>query len=566
MTLGWNGNLSSNVQQNAYTLADNNFLVTYKTKRWTYTARLGYMAGTRIRRYHALQHLANTNIMATNTEILTHNNNFNYQLGLDYNLKKDQRIEILLRAYQVNREAGSYNTLYTTDASAENLISNTNTNNNADPVQHNYAANLNYTAQLGKTQLQIISAIVKINNRQKEDIQNENRITDQLLDYWKTTLKNDILIRNIQADLSGNAGKGKWSAGAKFAFTTTQNDLRYDTLNTGKEFVTDSGRTNNFHYDEYIIAGYLSYEIKWNKFNLATSLRAEHTHSMANALTQNQVTKRDYVTWLPAFNLTYMMNRNRQLQLAYTRRITRPNFAQLNPFRFYNSPLNYWVGNPYLQPSTTHALTVSYSQKSFTVSLNIGRESDPMTRYPEYNRTTNVLEYLGRNLPYSDFASIETSVPLSITKWWKMNHNTALYYQKEQTPYHSVTYAIPIVYYSINGSQVFTLPKAFTFDVYYFYRSINGNGLYIIRPMSNIDLGLQKTWLQGKLNTKINYYDIFNSYKVGYIFREKSIIDNELGHWFGTQRVALTISYSFGKSTHKAKQNNKNEEENRASM
>jgi hypothetical protein len=84
--------------------------------------------------------------------------------------------------------------------------------------------------------------------------------------------------------------------------------------------------------------------------------------------------------------------------------------------------------------------------------------------------------------------------------------------------------------------------------------------------MSNIDLGLQKTWLQGKLNTKINYYDIFNSYKVGYIFREKSIIDNELGHWFGTQRVALTVSYSFGKSTHKARQNNKNEEEGRAGM
>jgi hypothetical protein len=118
----------------------------------------------------------------------------------------------------------------------------------------------------------------------------------------------------------------------------------------------------------------------------------------------------------------------------------------------------------------------------------------------------------------------------------------------------------------INGSQVFTLPKGFTADVYYYYRSYTGNGLYRIKPLYNIDLGLQKTWLNGKLNTKVNYYDILNSFRNSLVFREKSIINNELAHWFGNQRVALTLSYSFGSSTHKAKQNNRNEEEERANL
>lgn len=105
-----------------------------------------------------------------------------------------------------------------------------------------------------------------------------------------------------------------------------------------------------------------------------------------------------------------------------------------------------------------------------------------------------------------------------------------------------------------------------TFDISYYYRSIGGNGLYIYKPIYNIDLALQKTWLKGKLNSRLNFYDISNSYKVYYIFREKSIINNELHHWFGTQRVAVTLVCSFGKSTHTARQNSKNEEETRAGL
>jgi len=565
-TLGWKGNVSSSIQQNAYTLVDNNFSLTYKTKKLTYTTRLGYTGGTTVRRYHALQHLANTNIMATNTKMLTGNNNFNYQLGVEYSFTGDQRMEVLLRSYRMTRDMGSDNTLFTTDSSAKNLVSNIHTDNNSGPVQDNYAASLDYTARVRKARLQITGSLVKINNRQNDDIQTSDVITAQLSDYWKTALKNTILIRTAQADLSGNAGSGKWGAGARFAFTTTKNDLRYDTLNTANVFVSDSGRSNYFQYDEYITAGYFLYETKIKKLTYALGLRLEHTRTVANAITQNQVTQRNYLKWLPSLSVIYAINENKQLRLSYTRRLTRPNFAQLNPFRFYNSPLNYWIGNPYLQPSTTDVLGISYSRKAFNISFNIGRESDPMTRYPEYDSSTNILEYLGRNLPYNDFASIEVSFPLAINAWWRMNHTIGGYYTKEQTPYHGVVYSIPVKHYTLSGSQVFSLPLALSLDVSYYYRSRGGNGLYIYKPISNIDLALQKTWLRGKLNSKLAFYDMLNTYQVHYIFREKSIINNELDHWFGTRRIALTLAYSFGKSTHTVKQNNKNEEETRAGL
>ena len=566
LTLGFKGMVSSSLQQNQYRLADNNLLLTYKTKKLAYTARLGYTTGTTIRRYNALQHLANANIMATSTKILTNNNNYNAQLGIEYAIKKDQQLELLLRTSHINRTVNSFNTLHATDSLAKQVVFNTTSDNNADPEQHNYAANLNYTARWKKTQLQVLTSLATIGNRQTEDIQNKNALTEQLLEYWQTKMKNDIFIRTAQADLSGDLGKGKWRAGAKVALTTTRNDLHYDTLNTANLFVTDSGRTNNFQYDEYITAGYLTYERKLNKLNLTAGLRAEHTHSNANAVTLSQVTKRNYITWLPSLNITYNLREDQQLNVSVSRRISRPSFPHLNPFRFYFSPLNYWVGNPFLLPSKTTALSISYTQKAFTVAVNMGREKDPITRYPEYNPTTNILEYLGRNLPYNDFANIETSVPLVVTKWWRMSNTLAGYYKKEQTPYHGVTYTIPITYFTVTGSQVFTLPKEFTFDVYYYYSSPNGDGLYFGRPVSNIDLGLQRSWLKGRLNTRVNYYDILNTYRFERIFREKSLIDNRLAHWLGVRRVVLTVSYSFGRSTYKAKQINKHDEENRAGM
>lgn len=566
MTLGWRGNVSSSLQKNAYTHSDNQLLLTYKTPKITYTTRLGYTGGTTIYKYQALQHQANTNIMATNTRIPTSNNNFTYQLGADYSPKKDHRIELLLRAYLLNRNAPAYNTLYTTDATEQHVVFHTQTTNRNNPTQRNYAVNLNYSGQWGKTQLQLLNSLVQINNRRQEDIQTNDLINKTLLDYWKTALRQEILIRTAQADLSRQAGNSTLRMGGKFAFTSTRNSLHYDTLNTEHIFAPDSGRSNNFHYDEYITAGYASYEGKLGKFNLTAGLRGEYTRSTANAITQNEVTKRSYITWLPGIGATFTINEEQQIRLSFARHITRPNFTQLNPFRFYLSPLNYMVGNPYLLPSKTNMLALTYNIKGFTFTANAGRETDAMIRYPEYDPVTNELEYLGKNVPYNDFANITASIPFNVTKWWRTQHNLSSDYKKEQIPYHGVTYAVGVIDFTIRGNQVFTLPKGVTFDVYYSYRSFSGTSLYIAKPLWNVDLALQRSWLKGKLNTRINYYDIFNSTTFALVFREKQIINNQLSHWPGQNRVVLTLNYSFGKSTYKAKQVNKNEEENRAAL
>lgn len=561
-SLGLKGTYNARFQRNNYSLLDNNLSLTYKTNRLIYDLKLGHTTGSTFYKYYALQYLPNTNAMTTDTRTATSNQNFNVQARLAYELQEGQSLEAFARTFQIDRNAATNNQLLTRSNNLEQTIAHVSGSNNASPKQHNYAGGLNYDAQFKNSELHVIASLAQIDNRQTEDIQNWNVLTNDQLNYWKTNSRNNILIHTAQADYSQAMGIGKLEFGSKFAYTTTQNKLRYDTL-ANTVFNLDPKRSNQFGYREYISAGYFSYLGKWDKINYSLSLRAEHTYTVANSITTNMLTERRYLKWLPSFNITYSINNGEQLSFSYSKRLTRPTFAALNPFRFYYSPRHYWIGNPYLQPSTTNLFALAYSRKALNISLNAGRETDVLARYPEYNPETNELIFLGRNLPYRNFANLQFSSPLIINKWWRMNNNIGLYYNKELTPYFDQTYHIGIFNYTINGNQVFSL-KDWLLDVSYSYESKSGNGLYIFKPVYGIDFGLQKAWLKNKLNTKLTLYDAFDNLKRRLIFREKSIINNDMYHYNGVQRLVFSLTYNFGSSTYRIKENKRSEEENRA--
>lgn len=558
------GSLSSAFRQNMYSSADNNLNLSYRADKITYILRGGYVAGDDYYQYTALQQLASTNYMATKTYTRNHNNNFTLQLGAEYLINKNQGLEFSLKTYQANRSLGTFNTLIFSEPAGGVISGIRQTANISDPRQQNYTLNAAYNLHFAqKNTLNVFASASNVNNRQAEDIQIRNQLTDSLSNYWKTGLKNDIRIRTIQADYTLTGKNTTFEAGGKYAHVITDNDLRYDTLGAGNQFVPDAGRTNQFIYNEYISAAYLAYGFKTSKLDIRLSLRGEHTRTLANSVLQAEVLNRNYFTWLPAASVSYLIDEGQRLTLAFTRRMTRPDFDQLNPFRFYLSPLNYRVGNPNLRPSVTSSFNFTYTHSSFNISLAAGTEKDFMTRYPEYNRVTNELLYLGANIPYNNFASIESGYGFSVLRWWKISQNIGVYYNKQQMPYLGKTYAIGVTDYNLTGSQVFTLPKGFTTDLTYRYQLPGGNSLYTRKAMGSIDVGLQKSWLNGKLNTKLNMYDLFYTHAISLVFREKAIINNQFTHRFATRRVVLTMIFNFGKANYLTKKGRINEEENR---
>ncbi|UYQ91990.1 outer membrane beta-barrel protein [Chitinophaga horti] len=557
---GWQGNAGVTLQRNRYTVSDQNVSLRFRRQAFTFATSVYYTTGSRFRTYNALQRLANQDVMATRTRIPTGNNNLSVQLGAAYRPAKGQQLEVLLRSSGIRQYTPSYNTLHTTDPKQESLKWSNYTHNLAWPRQQSYTGELWYAGQWQQTRLEATASWLRVNSRQREDIQTFDAANDALLDYWKTRLQNNLDLRLLQLDASRKTETGAWRAGVKFAFNTTRNNLRYDTLHQNGPFVPDSARSSAFRYHEYIMAAYLLYEHAKGPWQYSLNLRLEFTDSRAYDV------RRRYLSWLPAASVTYKFGEAHQLNANFSRRLTRPTFAFLNPFRFYFSPQNYWVGNPYLQPSITSTFSLAYTRRALTVTAVMGREDDAMIRYPEYDSATNMLAYLGRNVPYHEFASLEVSWSHKASNWWRMQYVVRGNYRKEQMPYHGVTYAVPVKDVVISGSQVFTLPANITLDLTGYFRSINGNSLYVIHAAGYLDVGLQRNWLKGKLSSKLNFYDLFDTQVQSLVFREKQIIDNRLRHWFGYRRAALTLQYSFGKNLQQGRQRGRNEEENRAGV
>ncbi|WP_213277899.1 TonB-dependent receptor domain-containing protein [Chryseobacterium indologenes] len=563
ISLGWKASYNGNVYINKFNYKENVFNTSYHTEKVTYTLQTGYNEGISTYRYHALQRLANTNIMRTHTYQEDFGKVYNIQTGADFRMNDKNRLGINLRGNFRDNDRTRDGSLFTTDKNETQTILNTASENPTRYSQNNYGITTDYSFQNKGFKINFLGNYLSVKNKQNDDFINRDKTTTDLLSYWKSDLINKINIYTAQIDASQKIDHADLEAGVKYSSSDTQNNIRYDTLSAGNQFVFDPARSNVFSYKEKIWAGYLAYRQKIGNLQINAGLRFENTNSISNAVTVDSVVTRNYLKWLPSLSANYTFNKSSEFSLSYSRKITRPVFSQLNPFRFYFSPLNYWIGNPYLLPSFTSQIKATYRYKNWITSFTVGKEKDVMTRYPLYNPETNVLEYLGTNLPYRNFAVLETSFPIRITKWWNITSQITGYYNDEFRPYLDEVFALKIYNFEVRLNQVFSLPKGFTVNVFANYESKTGNSLYIIKPRYTVDVSVQKSWFDNQLNTKLGFNNLLDSYEQRLEFRHKQIMDNRFTHWWDSRRLVFSLSYNLGSSKYQVKETQKTEEENR---
>ena len=77
------------------------------------------------------------------------------------------------------------------------------------------------------------------------------------------------------------------------------------------------------------------------------------------------------------------------LSLAYSYRIERPGYYDLNPFVSYLDPLTYDRGNPFLRPELTHSgqLSLTFDKQPF-FNLSYDVTNDVLTEVIEQNDET----------------------------------------------------------------------------------------------------------------------------------------------------------------------------------
>lgn len=362
----------------------------------------------------------------------------------------------------------------------------------------------------------------------------------------KIPSSNDIYTAKI--DYSKPLGKQtKLDAGWKGSYVRTENDLQYDTLQH-QLYVNDAGNSNQFIYKEHIQAAYLNFNQEWEKYSLQAGLRIEYTATEGHQVTTDSLFKRDYVGFFPSVFLTRNFGETHKLKAGYSRRIQRPSYWDLNPFRVYNDPSSYYEGNPYLNPSMVNALELGYSYKSrYFTSLSYNHTSAVIGEKIAQQGAENITFERPDNLGSFTNYGISFTASTNITTWWTGSQFLNLYHNRfkigQSAAASSEINSSSTL--SFNSQNNFNLADSWKAELSGYYSSGEVSGTTTTKAYSMVSAGLQKEMMKSKATIKLMVNDIFRGYRL----RQEMMYQNISSYTRrnpDSRSFMLSFNYRFG--------------------
>ncbi len=335
--------------------------------------------------------------------------------------------------------------------------------------------------------------------------------------------------------------------GIKATFVDSKNSYTLENQNnqTG-EFELDSSNSNNNHYLENILAGYINFKKQFKHASMQFGGRVEKTNVHASNKELNFELSRHYLKFFPTITLDYPRSDKHNFSFSITRRIDRPNYTNLNPYKSYQDAYTSSLGNPDLLPQTSYNFNFSHTYKhKLTNSFSIKQFTNLLMNYELQNDSTRETIMTIKNIAgtiyiYSPF------VQQKMNSWWNCTFSGYVYVAQFIGTVNNAPINKWVNSYFANLNNDFTLKKDFKLSVAAFYAGPNEFGIQYFKSKWGMDVELKKSLLKNKLTLSLVAMDIFykDIFTVGSKFQTQDIffrIKND------TRRIQLSLSYNFGK-------------------
>lgn len=341
--------------------------------------------------------------------------------------------------------------------------------------------------------------------------------------------------------------KATIETGIKSSYVKADNDARYDTLLNG-QWVSDAHSTNRFIYTEQIHAGYINFKKKFGEISVQAGVRAEYTQTEGDQVTTDSVVNRNYMQLFPSLFIGKALDNNHRLQLSYSRRIERPDYGDLNPFRFFRDPYLYFEGNSFLQPELIHSFEVSHTFKNrLTTALSYSYTSNAITWIMSQTDSINTTFVAPRNIrSYVNYGLSFTSV-LPVTTWWSSNNFFNIFYNEYNGEVLGGQVQNGMLSYTFNTQHTLQFRRGFSAELSGLYESRSVYGAFVKRSSWLVSAGVQQQVMKKKAMIKLAATDVFRSKR----FNRKARYENvDMQEWarLDSRIVTLSFSYKFGKS------------------
>lgn len=499
-----------------------------------------------------------------NTWTKTHNFNFNF----DYTI--DERNSLSLSSVMLWLPYFKYKIFNTTQVFDPNQqrISYYDTNNHSNDDKYNLGFDIDFTHHFKNPgeKLTFNGHFTTYDYQRDQEVLSHYFFTDGTFDKnsaYRTDNNQNTKILTAQTDYTLPLNEtSTLESGIKFSDIDTKSSIAQFNIDQGIE-ILDVDNSDAFDYEESIFAAYINYMAEWGAFSLTTGLRAEQTQLRGISLANTDVSKTDYLEWFPSASIEYTLSDQVSLYSNYKRSITRPDYASLNPFRFFLNDNTIVTGNPNLRPLISDHIELGTSLFSrFTIEAYYKTYADNIFELPIQDNSNNTLTYTPININKTEEFGFDFITYFDVMPNWSTYFVTSFYNTNDKGVFGTdfISRSQWSNYSMLSNDFTFLKDQSLTANLTIIYSSKNQQGFIEVDHLLFSELSAAKSILKNKATLSLTVSDVFN----GQDFRTKSQYLNQNSASLikqDTRTIKFGFRYKFGNSTLKTNQRQKTQEE-----
>lgn len=556
--IGFNGNAGITAGMQGNTNMNTN--ASYRSKNYSLTGSAAYRSN--IGRTNSHSYRENFDLIKDTTFYYdnyannrSNSDGGNFRAGLDWDITPDQNLRVSsnFNTNNSNSRAGTDFNFLSEELALKRVRNQLST---ANAGSHSIVMNADYSLAVKDSGEKLTIGLTYNNNA------NDNlRLLDQHYTL-PTTLKpslrettnavgNNGLTFNLDYDRPVFKKRDQFEAGVMYTNRKNDNDMFVQDFNFATAaYVTAEKLSNQFLYNEKIVAGYTSYNYRGKGFGVKTGLRAELTNVNFDLSTDASYNIKPYLSLFPNISINHFFKKRYNIGATYSVRINRPRENTLNPQINDNDTLNVSFGNPDLVPAYTHQMDISFGafgeNWSFTPRLSYSTSSGVIERYRSVNVVNGVAtsETTYFNVGSNDIFGLILIGNYRPGKKLSANANFTLTQSNYTSSLNSALNRDGLSVRSALGlSMQLPLKTAFEANVNY-ANDVNAQG----RAKGSISSGMaaRKAFLKNRLSARITVSDPFGSrnntlFSEGVNFRLQSYARTN------TSNVTMSLNYRFTK-------------------
>ena len=551
-TKGTNGSFSLMAGARWADAFGGNFNVNHRNERFAFFADYGISTNRNLHYYRSETRSFNNGI-PQRISAYSHRENFTIQqnasMGFEWKVSDNSSINLLLTGYRRNWTLDA-NTDDTNQVGTDSTILTTMTAWEKNLWQSATASVAYQTKLSDRSEITIGFDYLYYENDNPSTYDNlAKHIEGSATEESKIDLSKSTPIRFLvaKADYNYNISDAlTLETGVKAVRSALDNDVLTRRESEGN-WIVDPVFTSFSRLEENICAGYLS--AKWQpaeRWQVNGGLRYEYTHTNIGTPDEDNLVDRKYGYFFPSVSVKRGIGSEKDIQLSYSKRITRPTYNDIAPYVFFWGPRTFSAGNTSLYPAIADAVSATYHVRQWLISAQFSHtQREIVIMQPELDSEANTITYKSENLKYMNTASLTLSYGAAVAPWWEIQSNITAQLQSARTAHMADNISRNLYGVNLNLTNQFTLPKNFSAEISGTYQSNMLLGLTQFLPSGSLNAGIQKDLGRHGI-IRLSADDILNTNN----WRLKTDSDAEFYsrwtyHWFN-RFFRVTYTRSFG--------------------